>query len=92
MYLAGTSLVIYKLLSKFSIFLENSSLKVSLSNGAVTYHTYTCDILPLPDTPFHHWRIPGVLQRFSITYFVVAITELSTSELFAKWKVRCLHC
>ena len=39
MYLAGTSLAIYKPLSKFSIFIENSSLKVKLSNGAITYHT-----------------------------------------------------
>jgi heparan-alpha-glucosaminide N-acetyltransferase len=29
-----------------------------------------------------HWRIPGVLQRFAITYFVVALTELFTSELY----------
>ena len=43
------------------------------------------------DTPFRAWRIPGVLQRFSITYFVVAITELFTSELYAKWKVRTLY-
>jgi heparan-alpha-glucosaminide N-acetyltransferase len=28
-----------------------------------------------------HWRIPGVLQRFAISYFVVALTELITSEV-----------
>ena len=44
--------------------------------------------LPVSGKPFSEWRIPGVLQRFSITYFVVAITELFTSELYAKWKVR----
>ncbi|CAI7999577.1 Heparan-alpha-glucosaminide N-acetyltransferase, partial [Geodia barretti] len=27
------------------------------------------------------WRIPGVLQRFAISYFVVALTELLTSEI-----------
>ena len=35
-----------------------------------------------------HWRIPGVLQRFGITYFVVALTELLTAELYARWNVR----
>jgi len=30
-------------------------------------------------------RIPGVLQRFAISYFVVALTELLTSELYS-WK------
>ena len=34
-----------------------------------------------------HWRIPGVLQRFGITYFVVALTELLTAELYARWNV-----
>ena len=34
-----------------------------------------------------HWRIPGVLQRFGITYFVVALTELLTTELYSRWKV-----
>ena len=34
-----------------------------------------------------HWRIPGVLQRFGITYFVVALTELLTVELYARWNV-----
>lgn len=35
-----------------------------------------------------HWRIPGVLQRFGVTYFVVALTELLTTELYSRWKVR----
>ena len=35
-----------------------------------------------------HWRIPGVFQRFGITYFVVALTELLTAELYARWNVR----
>jgi len=30
-------------------------------------------------------RIPGVLQRFAISYFVVALTELLTAELYS-WK------
>ena len=35
----------------------------------------------------HHWRIPGVLQRFSASYFVVAITELLCSMLYSRYKV-----
>ena len=35
-----------------------------------------------------HWRIPGVLQRFGVTYFVVALTELLTTELYSRWNVR----
>ena len=36
----------------------------------------------LSDTPITKLRIPGVLQRFSITYFVVALTELFTVPLY----------
>lgn len=63
---------------------SNSDMRVVYSTQHFMYlywHIITID------TPFHGWRIPGVLQRFSITYFVVAITELFTSELYARWKV-----
>ena len=38
---------------------------------------------PRPGYQLSQWRIPGVLQRFGITYFVVALTELLTVELYA---------
>ena len=34
-----------------------------------------------------HWRIPGVLQRFSVAYFVVAMTELLAPVIYNKYKV-----
>ena len=38
--------------------------------------------LTMPGFTLSHWRIPGVLQRFAISYFVVALTELLTSDLY----------
>ena len=38
-----------------------------------------CDLV---DTPISQLRIPGVLQRFSVTYLVVASTELLTMPLY----------
>ena len=57
------------------------------------YHTHIVVITLLPWSvvsagfDLTHWRIPGVLQRFGITYFVVALTELLTAELYARWNV-----
>lgn len=39
--------------------------------------------------PLSQLRIPGVLQRFSITYLVVATTELLTAPLYKKKKFLC---
>ncbi|XP_011410226.1 PREDICTED: heparan-alpha-glucosaminide N-acetyltransferase-like isoform X2 [Amphimedon queenslandica] len=35
-----------------------------------------------------HWRIPGVLQRFAIAYFVVAMTELLAPMVYNKYKLK----
>ena len=54
----------------------------TLSNGVRSF------LAVLAGFDLTHWRIPGVLQRFGITYFVVALTELLTTELYSRWKVR----
>ena len=38
-----------------------------------------------------HWRIPGVLQRFGVSYFAVAMTELLCTRLYPRLNVSCRH-
>ncbi|XP_065909111.1 heparan-alpha-glucosaminide N-acetyltransferase-like [Dysidea avara] len=38
-----------------------------------------------------HWRIPGVLQRFGVSYFAVAMTELLCTRLYPRFNFRSIH-
>ena len=63
------------------LFLNNGgSLSLSLSLSHSLQKIFSLSLV-LAGFSLSHWRIPGVLQRFAISYFVVALTELITSEL-----------
>lgn len=62
-----------------------TTLSVLLTIGTC-YHVI-CILVTPPDTPISKLRIPGVLQRFSITYLVVALTELLTVPLYQRVNV-----
>ena len=71
------------------IFLNNGTVKRTyfISPSSPLSHSlpplsFTPPSLPITGFNLSHWRIPGVLQRFAVTYFVVALTELFTSELY----------
>ena len=78
------------ILMGLGLFLNNGEWVTCRSCDGADCHVTAC---PVAVSIFHvgadlsRWRIPGVLQRFAISYFVVAITELITFPVYNKWKV-----
>ena len=75
--------------SYLSIILESVDIVKNTRCSLAVYVADTCNyvVVYLLGYRLSHWRIPGVLQRFGISYFVVAFTELLTSELYSRKKV-----
>ena len=71
-------------MSKFPIIDQVSQRMITVI--IVVYILYTTS-LPLTGYDLQHWRIPGVLQRFGVSYFVVAMTELFCTHLYPKFNV-----
>ena len=63
----------------------NSYVKMS-----IIFCTHACIICS--GFKLSSWRIPGVLQRFAVSYFVVALTELLTLPVYTRVHVSDLYC
>ena len=51
-----------------------------------------CVVLCVVASSLYDMRICGVLQRLAATYFVVALTEVLTSQLYKRKSVSVCEC